>query len=69
MDLEVKDFPCIVTMDSHGDSLHEEVQKGSKAVLDELLGKKKGPPCGSSRSARRSPRAWPHSGWREISWG
>lgn len=38
---EVKDFPLIVTMDAHGDSLHEEVRKGSKEVLDELLGRKK----------------------------
>lgn len=37
--LEVKDFPCLVTMDAHGDSLHAELQKSSKAVLDELLGK------------------------------
>lgn len=38
--LEVKDFPCIVTMDSHGDSLHDEVQKRSRAVFEELIGKK-----------------------------
>ncbi len=31
--LQVKDFPCIVTMDSHGGSLHEEVQASS---LDRL---------------------------------
>ena len=30
-----------MTMDAHGDSLHEEVKKGSKEVLDELLGRKK----------------------------
>lgn len=36
--LEVKDFPCLVTMDAHGESLHEEVQQRSKAALDEVLG-------------------------------
>jgi fumarate hydratase subunit beta len=39
--LEVKDFPCLVTMDSHGESLHEEVKKSSRAIFDELIGKKK----------------------------
>jgi fumarate hydratase class I len=38
---EVKDFPLIVTMDAHGASLHEDVKKASKEVLDELLGRKK----------------------------
>ena len=37
---EVKDFPLIVTMDSHGASLHEDVKKSSKEVLDRLLGRK-----------------------------
>lgn len=37
--LEVKDFPCLVTMDSHGESLHAAVQKSSRAVLDRLLGR------------------------------
>lgn len=41
--LEVKDFPLLVTMDAHGDSLHDEVQKASRAVLDEMLGLKKSP--------------------------
>ncbi len=36
--LEVRDFPCLVTMDAHGDSLHEELARTSKAVLDDLLG-------------------------------
>ncbi len=35
--IEVKDFPTVVTMDSNGKSLHEEIQKKSKAALDELL--------------------------------
>jgi len=35
--IEVKDFPVVVTMDSHGGSLHAEVEAKSKAVLDQLL--------------------------------
>ncbi len=35
--IEVKDFPVVVTMDSHGGSLHVEVEQKSKSVLDELL--------------------------------
>lgn len=34
---EVKDFPVVVTMDSHGGSLHVSVEAHSKAVLQELL--------------------------------
>jgi len=37
--LEVKDFPCLVTMDSHGESLHATIQKSSKEVLDRLVAK------------------------------
>jgi fumarate hydratase subunit beta len=37
--IEVKDFPAVVTMDSHGGSLHAEVEAHSKAVLQELLAK------------------------------
>ena len=36
---EVKDFPVVVTMDSHGGSLHATVEAHSKAVLQELLAK------------------------------
>jgi fumarate hydratase class I len=36
--LQVKDFPVVVTMDSHGGSLHAEVERASKAKLDALLG-------------------------------
>ena len=36
--LEVKDFPTVVTMDSHGGSLHDVVQASSKAELDKLIG-------------------------------
>ena len=34
--LEVKDFPAIVTMDSHGNSLHRDVEEASGAVLGGL---------------------------------
>jgi fumarate hydratase subunit beta len=37
--IEVKDFPAVVTMDSHGQSLHEVVEKDSARVLAELLAK------------------------------
>jgi fumarate hydratase subunit beta len=35
--IEVKDFPAVVTMDAHGDSLHAEIEQKSKAVLEQLL--------------------------------
>jgi fumarate hydratase, class I len=34
--LEVRDFPAIVTMDAHGNSLHKEVEEESGAVLETL---------------------------------
>lgn len=37
--IEVKDFPVVVTMDSHGGSQHAVVDNASKKVLDELLAK------------------------------
>jgi fumarate hydratase class I len=37
--IEVKDFPVVVTMDAHGNSLHAEIEQESKAALDELLAK------------------------------
>jgi fumarate hydratase subunit beta len=37
--IEVKDFPVVVTMDSHGKSLHEVVEADSGRVLAELLAK------------------------------
>lgn len=37
--IQVKDFPVVVTMDSHGNSLHAEIEEKSKVVLDELLAK------------------------------
>jgi len=35
--LEVKDFPVVVTMDAHGNSLHAEVEQHSSAAFTELL--------------------------------
>ena len=35
--LEVDKFPVVVTMDSHGNSIHEEIDRNSKAVLEQLL--------------------------------
>ncbi len=35
--IETKDFPVVVTMDAHGNSLHADVDKQSKQVLDKLL--------------------------------
>ena len=34
----VENFPAVVTMDSHGNSIHAEVEAKSKEKLDELLG-------------------------------
>jgi fumarate hydratase subunit beta len=36
--IQVEDFPVVVTMDSHGGSLHTQVDGASKAKLDQLLG-------------------------------
>ena len=36
-ELEVADFPVVITMDSHGGSLHREVLARSSAALDALL--------------------------------
>ena len=36
-ELEVDKFPAVVTMDSHGRSLHAEVAEASQAVLAEIL--------------------------------
>lgn len=35
--IEVKNFPVVVTMDAHGNSLHADVEASSKAILEELL--------------------------------
>jgi len=37
--IEVKDFPVVVTMDSHGSSQHAVVDEASKKVFEELLAK------------------------------
>ena len=34
--LRVKDFPAIVTMDAHGNSLHADVEKASAVILQKL---------------------------------
>lgn len=34
--IEVEDFPAIVTMDSHGNSLHADVEKASAVILAQL---------------------------------
>lgn len=36
--IRVKDFPGVVTMDSHGQSIHEKVEADSRGVLRRLLG-------------------------------
>jgi fumarate hydratase class I len=34
--LQVRDFPAIVTMDSHGNSLHADVERASAVMLEKL---------------------------------
>ena len=36
--IEVEDFPAVVTMDAHGNSLHATVREQSRAVLEKLIG-------------------------------
>ena len=36
--IEVEDFPLVVTMDSHGGSLHKEILEKSSKIADELMG-------------------------------
>lgn len=36
-EIRVEDFPCVVTMDAHGGSLHEKIQADSDAKLAEIL--------------------------------
>jgi len=36
--IRVKDLPAVVTMDSHGASLHDRVREGSKKRLEDLIG-------------------------------
>jgi len=35
--IRVEDFPCVVTMDAHGHSLHDEVLTASQTKLEKLL--------------------------------
>ena len=35
--IRVEDFPCVVTMDAHGQSLHEKIKADSEAKLAEIL--------------------------------
>ena len=35
--LEVEDFPVVVTMDSHGNSIHSDIEANSKAVFEQLV--------------------------------
>lgn len=35
--IEVKDFPLVVTMDSHGGSIHKDILERSKKIMEELL--------------------------------
>jgi fumarate hydratase class I len=37
--IDVKDFPVVVTMDSHGDSQHNVVEGKSQEVLANLMKK------------------------------
>lgn len=36
-EIRVEDFPCVVTMDSHGQSLHDQVLKDSEQRFQKLL--------------------------------
>jgi fumarate hydratase subunit beta len=36
--IQVEDFPVVVTMDSHGQSIHDQVEAASEAKLAELIG-------------------------------
>jgi fumarate hydratase subunit beta len=36
-EIRVEDFPCVVTMDAHGRSLHDQVREDSEKKLKELL--------------------------------
>lgn len=37
--IEVKDFPVVVTMDAHNNSLHAEIEEKSQRILEDLLAK------------------------------
>jgi fumarate hydratase class I len=48
--IEVKDFPSVVTMDSHGGSLHESMQRDSAAAARALM--EQGVPGAPSKSLK-----------------
>ena len=35
--LQAEDFPVVVTMDAHGNSLHDKVRQQSREVLERLI--------------------------------
>lgn len=35
--IEVEDFPLVVTMDAHGNSIHAEIKEKSQKIADELM--------------------------------
>jgi fumarate hydratase class I len=35
--IRVEDFPCVVTMDAHGQSLHEKIRSESEERLRRLI--------------------------------
>ena len=37
--IQVEDFPCVVTMDSHGGSLHKDILEASSKTAEELMSK------------------------------
>lgn len=49
--IEVKDFPAVVTMDSHGASLHEEIFRESRAAAEKLMAQGFAGAAGRSRKA------------------
>ena len=37
--IEVEDFPLVVTMDAHGNSMHKEILEKSSKIAEELINK------------------------------
>ena len=35
--IEVEDFPLVVTMDAHGNSIHEEIKEKSQKIAEEIM--------------------------------
>ena len=52
--LDVRDFPAIVTMDAHGNSLHKDVEEASGKILETLA---YGRPSAALRRTTRLQRA------------